>query len=127
MDGVIRLDTHVVLWLYAGLGDKLSPTARTAVQHKTLVVAPMVEMELTFLHEIGRVSVSGSEILGDLAHRVGLRLSEVAWSAAVRAAADLAWTHDPFDRLIVGDAVAAGSQLLTRDERMREKIALAVW
>lgn len=127
MDGVIRLDTHVVLWLYAGLVDKLSPTACAAVQHNSLVVSPMVEMELTFLHEIGRIAVSGAEILGDLAHRVGLRLSDVAWSAAVRAAADLAWTRDPFDRLIVGDAVAAGAQLLTRDERLREKIALAVW
>ena len=127
MDGVIRLDTHVVLWLYAGLVDKLSDTARELVERCDLIVSPMVELELTFLHEIGRISVSGAEILGDLSPRVGLTMSQVPWDAAVRSAAHLAWTRDPFDRLIVGDALAAGTRLLTRDVRLWDRVDLAVW
>lgn len=127
MDRVIRLDTHVVAWLYAGLVEQLSDTALELVERCDLIVSPMVELELTFLHEIGRLSVSGSEILGDLSPRLGLKMSQIPWDAAVRSAADLAWTRDPFDRLIVGEAMAAGCRLLTRDTKLREKIALAVW
>jgi len=127
MDRVIRLDTHVVAWLYAGLVEQLSYTAGELIERCDLIVAPVVELELTFLHEIGRLSVSGSEILGDLAPRLGVKMSQTPWDAVVRSAADLAWTRDPFDRLIVGEAMAAGSRLLTRDTRLREKIDLAVW
>jgi PIN domain nuclease of toxin-antitoxin system len=123
----IRLDTHVVVWLHAGLDDKLSPLARAAIEQNQLAVAPMVEFELTLLHEIGRLSLSGAEILGDLSHRVGLRVSAVPWQAAVQSAAGLTWTRDPFDRLIVADALAAGSLLLTKDERVRERVPSAVW
>ena len=127
MTAEIRLDTHVVVWLYAGLVETLSPVARAAIEQHQLAVAPMVEFELTLLHEIGRLSVSGAEILGDLSHRVGLRTSTVPWQAAVRAAAGLTWTRDPFDRLIVADALAAGSLLLTKDERVRERVPSAAW
>jgi PIN domain nuclease of toxin-antitoxin system len=127
MDGVVRLDTHVVVWLYAGLVTHLSPEARRAIDRCELVVAPMVELELTFLHEIDRLTVSGAEILSDLAGRIGLTMSAVPWSAAVHAAADLAWTRDPFDRLIMGYALAAGTRLLTKDTHLRERLSLALW
>jgi PIN domain nuclease of toxin-antitoxin system len=127
MSQQVRLDTHVVVWLYAGLVERFSPTAHVTLEQRDLVVAPMVELELTLLHEIGRLSVSGTEILGDLHHRVGLRVSDVPWPAAVRAAAGLTWTRDPFDRLIVADALAAGTSLLTRDDRVRERVPSAMW
>src|SRR5690606_27064265 len=39
----------------------------------------------------------------------------------------LAWTRDPFDRLIAGDALAAADRLVTKDEVIRASVELAVW
>ena len=127
MAGVIRLDTHAVVWLYAGDVERLSDTAGTAIETHDLVISPMVQLELTYLHEIGRLTVSGAEIVGDLADRIGLRLSDATMSAVVHAAASLSWTRDPFDRMIVADAIVAATDLLTKDERILANTAFAHW
>ncbi|MCB9392202.1 MAG: PIN domain-containing protein [Acidimicrobiaceae bacterium] len=124
---MIRLDTHAVVWLYAGDVERLSDTAVTAIETHDLVISPMVQLELTYLHEIGRLTVSGAEIVGDLADRIGLRLSDATMSAVVHAAASLSWTRDPFDRMIVADAIVAATDLLTKDERILANTAFAHW
>lgn len=127
MAPVTRLDTHVVAWLYAGEVERLSDTAARVVSEAGLVVSPLVQLELTYLHEIGRLSVSGPVIVGDLRSRIGLTISDVPLVAAVAAAEPLDWTRDPFDRLIVADALAAGTPLLTRDETIRANTDIAQW
>jgi PIN domain nuclease of toxin-antitoxin system len=127
MEPVVRLDTQVVVWLYTGEVERLSPVARQRLSASDMTISPMVELELTYLHELGRLTVSGAEIIGDLAERVGLIRSVVPFRAAVAAAAPLSWTRDPFDRLIVADALAANSQLITKDENIRANCALALW
>jgi PIN domain nuclease of toxin-antitoxin system len=124
---VIRLDTHVVVWLYTGEVGRLSERARATIEREPLVVSPMVQLELTYLHEFGRITVSGAEIVGDLRDRIGLRTSDAALGSLVHAAAPLSWTRDPFDRLIVADALVAATELVTKDGTIREHCPLAVW
>jgi len=45
----------------------------------------------------------------------------------VRAAVDLTWTRDPFDRLIDAHAIAASVPLLTADRAILEHLPLATW
>ncbi|MCP4995668.1 MAG: type II toxin-antitoxin system VapC family toxin [Gammaproteobacteria bacterium] len=52
---LIYLDTHVVVWLYVGDLSKFSHPAKAALNTSPLVISPMVILELTYLHEIGRV------------------------------------------------------------------------
>ena len=87
----------------------------------------MVQLELTYLHEIGRLTVSGAEIVGDLADRIGLRLSDATMAAVVHAASSLTWTRDPFDRMIVADAIVAATDLLTKDERILANTTFSRW
>ena len=68
---VIRLDTHVVVWLYTGELERFTEVARESLEHDDLVVSPIVELELTYLHEIGRLSVAGTLVTADLRERVG--------------------------------------------------------
>ena len=124
---MIRLDTHVVAWLFAGELERLSKHALAAVENEDLGISPIVELELTFLHEIGRLTVGGTHIINDLRERIGLTSSDRTMSSVVAAAADLGWTRDPFDRLIVGDALAAGSELVTKDGTIRRHVGLARW
>ena len=123
----VRLDTHVIVWLYTGESQRLSKTAVELIEERSVVVSPMVQMELSYLHEIDRLRVGGADIVADLGRRIGLALSLVPLAAAVDAAASLSWTRDPFDRLIAGDALASGSQLLTMDAQLLEHVSLAIW
>jgi PIN domain nuclease of toxin-antitoxin system len=127
VESVIRIDTHVAVWLYAGLHQRFSDTAAHALRTHDLAVSPMVQLELTFLHEIGRISVSGAEIIADLGSRLGLRLSDVPMIEAIHAATTLSWTRDPFDRVIVADALTAGSRLVTCDRVIAANTAVALW
>ena len=121
-----RFDTHVVVWLHTD-EPILSRGALDALDADPPIVSPMVELELQFLHERGRIRPEPREILGDLEARIGLRTSPVAFDRVVTTATGLTWTRDPFDRLIVADAIAAADRLITRDRRIREHVPDAVW
>ena len=127
MDGVIRLDTHVVVWLYTGETEQLSTAAVAAIEQHELVVSPMVQLELSYLHEIGRLTIGGADIVADLERRVGLRRSDLALEALVDTAASLTWTRDPFDRLIVADALVAGAALITKDRTIHHHTTITRW
>lgn len=124
---MIRLDTHVVVWLYIGDVDRLSSGASDLITRQEPVISPAVELELTFLHEIERLTVTGADIVTDLRERIGLRTSTETLSAVVAAAASLHWTRDPFDRLIVADALASGATLITKDASIRQHCPQAIW
>ncbi len=123
----MHLDTHVVAWLCAGHTNQLPPAARRRLDSEPLVISPIVELELAYLHEIGRTSQPPGFLLQELAATVGLTVSTTPFAAVVGAAIGLAWTRDPFDRLIVAQALAENEILLTKDERIRKHLNLAVW
>jgi PIN domain nuclease of toxin-antitoxin system len=125
--GVIRLDTHVVVWLYTGEVERLGEATRAAIDTEIPMISPMVQLELSYLHEVGRLTVGGADIVNDLVGRIGLRRSEADLAALTEAAAALTWTRDPFDRLIVADALVAGATLLTKDRRIRQHTSIAQW
>ncbi len=127
MERVIRLDTHAVVWLYTGELERFSAKGRSLLQSKQLTVSPIVQLELNYLHEIERLKVGGADILGDLESRVRLFTANQPLLGVVQAAASLTWTRDPFDRLIVGDALAANCSLLTKDDQILANLSLAVW
>jgi PIN domain nuclease of toxin-antitoxin system len=87
----------------------------------------MVELELTYLYEIGRVTEPPSAPLSALRRTFGLRVADVSLAELTRAAADLSWTRDPFDRLIAAHAIVANASLVTADDTIREHLPLAVW
>ena len=53
---MIHLDTHVVVWLYAGRTDLLSAAAVEAIEEHSMAISPIVLLELEYLHEIGRTT-----------------------------------------------------------------------
>ncbi|MBA2283643.1 MAG: transposase [Acidimicrobiia bacterium] len=122
-----RLDTHVVVWLYTGEVDRLGTAARALLEAGAPTISPIVQLELTHLHEIGRLTLGGSDVVGDLRERIGLALSDQPLSAVVAAASGLTWTRDPFDRLIVGDALAANDLLVTKDDNMLRNCTIGRW
>ena len=124
---MIHVDTHVVVWLYAGDVERFTPAVRARLEAEDLKISPIVQLELDYLHEIRRISTDGASIVVDLTKRVGLSIDETPFLHAVTRAGKLAWTRDPFDRMIVGQALAAGVKLLTRDASIRKHTRAAIW
>jgi PIN domain nuclease of toxin-antitoxin system len=53
----LYLDTHILVWLYQDGAARLTPQGVRAVEAaEQLLISPMVELELTYLHEIARIN-----------------------------------------------------------------------
>jgi PIN domain nuclease of toxin-antitoxin system len=97
------------------------------MEGEAIAVSPIVELELTYLYEIGRVSEPASAPLGALRRTLGLQVADVSLAEVVQAAANLSWTRDPFDRLIAAHAVVANVPLVTADKTILKHLPQATW
>lgn len=119
----LQLDTHVLVWLYAGALDRFPPSLRERLNSGRLVISPMARLELRYLHEIGRLTDDSERIVSELSAAVGLTEDDQPFSRVVELAERVTFTRDPFDRLIVSQALAAKDPLVTKDERIRRAYA----
>lgn len=124
---MIFLDTHAAVFLHAGEIDQFTDTGRYILETEPLMLSPMAVLELDYLHEIGRIAFDSSLITEDLIRDISLTIPDRGWLAAMRIAAGLEWTRDPFDRVIVSHAMLEGCRLLTRDRTIQERFPHAVW
>ncbi len=116
----IHLDTHVAARLAGRSKISLSKRARQLIDSSPLVISPIVTLELQMLVEIGRSKVAVERSL-ELLRQLGVYILEELFTEAVWAARPLLWTRDPFDRLIVGHAIADGqATLVSFDDRIQQ-------
>jgi len=126
---VIHLDTHVVAWLAGGEIHLLPPTLRRRLNTDDCAISPMVELELAYLHEIGRLTQGPERVLAELRRSVGLQVDDAPFGrvTGLAATAAFAFTRDPFDRLIAAQASVLGVDLATKDATLREHLDFAIW
>ena len=127
MEALIYLDTHVAAWLYAGRADLLSTRARELIDAEELRISPAVVLELQYLQEIGRMAVGAHAVVQSLTAQLGLRVCDLSFPAVIESAVEQSWTRDPFDRIIVGQAMLSDSALLTKDRSILRHFRRAVW
>jgi PIN domain nuclease of toxin-antitoxin system len=110
---VILLDTHAVIWL-----DQAHPRSR-ALTHggRALYISPATLLELQSLCEAGRIRLPKDDAQAFAADD-RWTLDEPPSAAWFASALDLAWTRDPFDRLIAAHARVRGWRLATADDRL---------
>ena len=124
----LYLDTHVVVWLYQDGASRLSASGAEAIDHAdVLLVSPIVELELAYLYEIGRVACPPNTILDALRRDLELDSCRLPFASIVGEAVRQIWTRDPFDRLIVAQAAHGQCPLLTADRAMLQHYAQAFW
>jgi PIN domain nuclease of toxin-antitoxin system len=125
---MIYLDTHVVIWLYAGDPRRLTPAACAAIEAEAdCRISPVVELELGYMREVRRLSHAPDTIISELERTIGLVRCPEPLAAIVGAALPLTWTRDPFDRLITAHAALTGSTLITPDTTIRAHYPTALW
>ena len=123
---MIYLDTHVAVWLYAGEVEKLSGHAKALINENDILISPIVRLELQYLAEINRITVSAAEILADLLNAIGLKVCDKNFNAIINHAVNLNWTRDPFDRIIVAYAASNNDYLVTKDQTILKNYSRAL-
>jgi PIN domain nuclease of toxin-antitoxin system len=114
-------------WLYEGADRRIPNVVRHLIESQESFVSPIVELELTYLYEVGRVTEPAEAPLAALRKTIGLQAADVSLASLVQAAAELTWTRDPFDRMIAAQAIVADAPLITADRTILANLPLATW
>jgi PIN domain nuclease of toxin-antitoxin system len=115
----LLLDTHVVLWA-ASSPDELSPEARELIEDgaQDALVSVVSAWEIAIKQSLGKLELPSpaEQWVPEVLRRSGFELAEVGLAAALKVRG-LPWHHrDPFDRLLVAQAIEEGYMLVTRGE-----------
>jgi len=113
---LIYLDTHVVVWLYAGLIERFSEAMQKLLNEHDLLISPIVRLELQYLYEVKRVTVEAEAMLADLSQRLGLTVCPKPFDPIIVHATQIRWTRDPFDRILVAHASLNNNLLVSKDQ-----------
>ena len=122
------LDTHVAVWLAQGDLKQVSSSAKKVIRNCNLLVSPMVELELEYLCEIGRILISSQDVIIKLGAELGVSVCNRPFQEIVAVAKQEKWTRDPFDRIIVSHAKQNGlAPLISADEDIQKHYVKTVW
>ncbi|MCZ8121296.1 MAG: PIN domain-containing protein [Microcystis sp. LE18-22.4A] len=124
---MIYLDTHIVVWLYAGLTAKLSDCAKHLINENELYILPIVRLELQYLYEIGRIPEKSDDIVLELVSCLDLKVCKKDFNLIINQSVIINETRDPFERLIVSNASVDNHILLTKDYHILNHYENAVW
>ena len=124
---MIYLDTHVVVWAYAGEISRFPTSVCARIEESDLLISPFVLLELKYLHEIERLTVEPGVIYENLASTIGLTVCDLPLMRIITEALPQTWTRDPFDRIITATATARNAVLLTKDEVILAHYPKAFW
>jgi PIN domain nuclease of toxin-antitoxin system len=113
----LLLDTHVFLWVVAG-SPRLAPAARQLIEGADAVYVSAASIwEVAIKVRLGKLQADPEELAGAIARSGFVELPVSAVHGA--AVAKLAPHHnDPFDRMLIAQALAEPLRLVTADEAL---------
>ena len=121
------LDTHVVVWLYAGEIEKFPSKILKFLENDDLYISPVVLLEIKYLNEIMKIKAEPMLIFENLASSIDLKMCPLPFIRVIAESIEQTWTRDPFDRIITGSAYSQKSHLVTKDRTILKNYAKAVW
>ena len=109
----VLLDTHLLLWAL-GAPARLPPNARRIIREADVYVSAASIWEISIKAALGKLRADPREVLAALEPAGFLTLS-IAGEHAARVASLPPIHRDPFDRLLVAQALVEPMRLLTDD------------
>jgi PIN domain nuclease of toxin-antitoxin system len=114
---MILLDTHAAVWLF-----QKHRRARQIEGKGRLHLSPTSLLELQILVEAGRLEFHEHFSVTAFVEDVRWRLDEPPAASWFLKAAEVGWTRDPFDRLLVGHVRLRGWKLATADSLLLDHL-----
>jgi PIN domain nuclease of toxin-antitoxin system len=119
------LDTHVFLWWWAGdrkLGTKIRSTIGGA---DTVLVSAVSAWEMTVKMSLGKLRFDGG--ISDAVEACGFERLDMRFEHA-EAVRSLPPHHsDPFDRLLIAQAIVEGATFVTHDRALAGYLIPTLW
>ncbi len=113
----ILLDTHLLLWALA-VPSKLPASARKLIDKSEVYVSAVSIWEISIKAALGKLLASSSEVLAAI-EPAGFSHLPITGEHAAQVAALALHHKDPFDRLLVAQAISEPMRLLSNDEVLR--------
>lgn len=109
----ILLDTHLLLWALADPA-RLPPTARRLIDQSEVFVSAASIWEISIKAALGKLTADPRDVVASLGP-AGFQSLAITGEHAARAAGLPPIHRDPFDRLLVAQAIVEPMRLLTTD------------
>jgi PIN domain nuclease of toxin-antitoxin system len=126
----LLLDTHAFLWI-VGPADRLSETARTAIQDpaNTLYLSAAGVWEMQIKWQLGKLLLPAplAAIVEEQQRINGIQILPIELSHIYALDALPQHHKDPFDRLIIAQAGAEGFAIVTADPAFAAYSVLLLW
>lgn len=122
------LDTHTILWILYDK-EKLSDKARSAIQSDEVLFVSIVSLwEIAIKQSIGKLNILRSiEEIANACNLYGIKILPID-PAHLETMKKLPLIHrDPFDRLIIAQAMCEHLSLITRDGNIAKYDIATVW
>ena len=114
----VLLDTHLLLWAL-GQPTRLPPPARKQIASADVYVSAASIWEIGIKAALGKLQADPDEILAAL-EPAGFDLLSISGEHAAKAGKLPLLHKDPFDRMLVAQALSEPMILLTNDQALRD-------
>ncbi len=114
----ILLDTHFLIWLV--LGSNRLKEFTWLDKYRPWGVSPISLLEAQYLAEVGRIEIENPEFTETLLNDPRFLVDEIPLLSLIRHATPIAWTRDPFDRLLSAHSAARRTPFCTIDQLVLE-------
>lgn len=119
----VLLDTHVLLW--AVLNDpRLTQAQAEAIAQGEVYLSSVSVWEVGIKRALGKLAAP--ETLFDIAADAGCRPLPITWQHAEVAGALPRHHDDPFDRMLVAQAICEGLHLISSDSKLTSYDAVLI-
>ena len=124
------LDTHTFMW-WDSNASMLSPTVLNAISdEKNQVFVSLVSIwEITIKNQIGKLSLRDdiANIFKQQEEKNGFKLLKIELPHVLKVGELPLHHRDPFDRMLIAQAMVEGFTLLSKDENIRRYPVTVVW
>ena len=123
------LDTHAFLWFVSG-DNQLPSTVRDKIKdiHQPCFLSAASLWEITIKEQIGKLTLNISlQELFEYADRNQIEVIPINYDHLLILSKLPPYHNDPFDRLIISQAIAENLILITRDKGLKKYKAAQQW
>lgn len=123
---IVLLDTHALIWSLED-SPRLSPAARNAIEDAANVVLASAASawEITIKRALGRLSVPDN--LEDAIEAAGFMKRSITFQDAQRLGSLAPHHRDPFDRMLVAQALVDGIPIISCDPLVAQYPIQIIW